>query len=182
MLWKPYKRKGLSGCFQPKWDGPWSIVKFTGNGKTNCKIVKCNEPSKKLNVHVNQLKPAKTRHEMNASETDIAEKQAFSETTTTSQFNASEQFLDYLDDFEEDDRVRNVEVQNVEDDGIQNVEHPVNVNDNEIVEHNAQALHPDRPMQRIDQHWVTVDESNIIQGSRTRGHRPNYQYLAAGDD
>ena len=74
MLWKPYKRKGVSGCFQPKWDGPWSIVKFTGNGNTNCKIVKCNDPSKKLNVHVNQLKLVKTRDKMNVLETQAVEK------------------------------------------------------------------------------------------------------------
>ncbi len=50
MLWKPYKKKGVSGCFQPKWHGPWSIIKFTGNMNTNCKITNCGDPTNKLNV------------------------------------------------------------------------------------------------------------------------------------
>ena len=56
MLWKPYKKKGLSGCFQPKWDGPWTIVKFTGDRNVNCKITHCRDAAKKMNVHINQLK------------------------------------------------------------------------------------------------------------------------------
>ena len=59
MLWKPYKISGLSACFQPNWDGPWSIVKFTGSEKLNCKIIDSRDPKNKLNVHVNQLKLVK---------------------------------------------------------------------------------------------------------------------------
>ena len=55
MLWKPYKRKGLSGCFQPSWDSPCSIEKFNGFKKFNCKIVRCVDPEQQMNVHFNQL-------------------------------------------------------------------------------------------------------------------------------
>ena len=56
MLWKPYKLKGVSGCFQPKWDGPWTILKFHGNA--SCLILSCVDDKKNMNVHVNQLKLA----------------------------------------------------------------------------------------------------------------------------
>ena len=151
----------MSGCFQPKWDGPWSIVKFTGSNNTNCKIVNCKDPRKKLNVHVNQLKLVEIRQE-----TEIAESTPIERGTDDIQQRAnSELFLDYLDDFEEDDRAQIVE----------NVEHLIQ---NEDVEQPAVGQ---RDIPRIDQRWVRVDESNIIHGARTRGNRPDYRTLAAGD-
>ena len=57
MLWKPYKKSGISRCFQPNWHGPWDIVEYTGS--TNCRIKKDN---KELNVHFNQLKHCTPRN------------------------------------------------------------------------------------------------------------------------
>ena len=56
MLWKPYKRSGLSKCFQPNWNGPWIIEHFTSDSNSNCRI-KCCSTNKTMNVHVSQLKP-----------------------------------------------------------------------------------------------------------------------------
>ena len=36
MLWDPPHRKGVSRAFQPKWNGPWTIVRLIEN--TNCQI------------------------------------------------------------------------------------------------------------------------------------------------
>ena len=76
------------------------------------------------------------------------------------------QFLDYLEDFEDVD-VRqpvivepNVQVEEVQPDGQINQQLPV--------------------VPQIDQRWVTVDQSNIIEGTRTRGNRPDYRGLASG--
>ena len=57
MLWYPYAKKGLSCCFQPKFNGPWTITEF--KSPTNVEI--CNERGKRKNVHVNQLKLCVTR-------------------------------------------------------------------------------------------------------------------------
>ena len=58
MLWKPYKKSKISGCFQPNWSGPWVITQFTG--PTNCKLM--NDTGKTINVHINQLKIIEKRH------------------------------------------------------------------------------------------------------------------------
>ena len=57
MLWTPYKKPGLSRCFQPNWAGPWVIQQFTG--PTNCKLI--NGEGQIKNVHINQLKVIKKR-------------------------------------------------------------------------------------------------------------------------
>ena len=59
MLWKPYKRNGLSRCFQPNWDGPWKVDSFTGH--YNVKIMRCDNETLLKNVHINQLKPITIR-------------------------------------------------------------------------------------------------------------------------
>ena len=110
MLWKPYKKQGLSGCFQPKWDGPWKIVKFTGDRNINCKITNCHDPTKKLNVHVNQLKLVsktgenlvETDHQITPNKTGTS-KETINESSTHINNKIPDFFLDYLDDFEEDD-------------------------------------------------------------------------------
>ena len=57
MLWDPPHRKGLSKSFQPKWKGPWTIIKLIGN--TNCQIQ--NEKGDNKYVHLNQLKKTERR-------------------------------------------------------------------------------------------------------------------------
>ncbi len=153
MLWKPYKKKGLSGCFQPKWDGPWSIVKFTGDRKTNCKIVNDRNASQKLNVHINQLKLLKdgdtelVTEERYKTSDQVVEK-------TNGSGNLTDIFLDYLEDFEEvDNRI-------IPNNIHQQIHQPVEP----VPEHR----------QQIDQRWVSVDAGNIIPGERTRGNRRDY--------
>ena len=168
MLWKPYKRKGLSGCFQPKWDGPWSIVKFTGQNNMNCKIINCAESSKTMNVHVNQLKLVKHHSEPTIVPTDPSNKQKNSCAHTERVMlpkppTIGEPFLHYLDDFDYDNRV-------------QNMEQNVNVEIGQVDEHVPEPVAP-----QIDRRWVEVDESNIMQGNRTRGVRPDYRALQDGD-
>ena len=60
MLWKPYKKKGLSKCFQPNWNGPRTIKLFTNDYRTNRKLSN-DEDNKTINVHINQLKPISSR-------------------------------------------------------------------------------------------------------------------------
>lgn len=91
MLWKPYKKKNLSKCFQPNWNGPWEIKLFTNDSRTNCKLV--NDNGKMVNVHINQLKRVETRQpDTNNQPQTIKE---LHETPPV--------FDHYLDDFEEDD-------------------------------------------------------------------------------
>ena len=52
MLWDPPHRTGVSRSFQPKWQGPWTIVELIGT--TNCQIKK--EKGCRKYVHLNQLK------------------------------------------------------------------------------------------------------------------------------
>ena len=173
MLWKSYQKKGLSGCFQPKWHGPWQIVKFTGESNTNCKIVNCGDPEAKLNVHVNQLKLVKSQCKTNTSlqhkDMHPIPKPTSSQSLQIERTPA--QFLDYLEDFEDDDNRQ-----------------PITIEPGNQVE----QIQPDEAVQQpaihqpnvhqIDQRWVAVDQSNIIEGSRTRGNRPDYRGLLAGND
>ena len=173
MLWKPYKRKGLSGCFQPKWHGPWQIVKFTGKRKINCKIVNCRDPKSKLNVHVNQLKLVKSQCKISDSpqHNDMHPIPTPPSSQTVQIERTPGQFLDYLEDFEEDDNRQ-----------------PINIEPGNQVEQiqpdeaiHQPAIHrPNVP--QIDQRWVAVDQSNIIEGSRTRGIRTDYHGLLSGND
>ena len=166
MLWKPYKHKGLSGCFQPHWDGPWSIVKFTGKRKMNCKIIRCGDSTQKLNVHINQLKIVQENEFNTEFDNEYNDTQNNNQTiidttndTETKRRGVPDMFLDYIDDFDEIDN-----------------RFVVNNNDNNIVEQDG--LHPNEPIpavrQQIDQRWVSVDASNIIPGDRTRGVRRDY--------
>ena len=159
MLWKPYKKKGISGCFQPKWDGPWSIIKFTGDKKINCKIVHCREPTKKLNVHINQLKLMKVSDHLQSPislppETHVRPMQEIVPNKDTSL--SSDLFLHYLDDYEGDDN-QIVNFENIE---------PQLIYEEPLVQQQQQ--------QQIDQRWVSLDASNIIPGERTRGNRRDY--------
>ena len=56
MLWNPYFKRGISKSLQPRWTGPWTIVRFTSN--TNC-LIRRGDVEKY--VHVNQLKHAVVR-------------------------------------------------------------------------------------------------------------------------
>ncbi len=61
MLWKPTPKTGISRCWQPKWSGPWKIVRLVGD--VNCQLM---NTANKLSpvVHVNQLKyiPKRANH------------------------------------------------------------------------------------------------------------------------
>ena len=57
MLWWPYTKKGISRAFQPKWKGPFKIIKIISD--SNCTIELHNGERK--HVHMNQLKPVLTR-------------------------------------------------------------------------------------------------------------------------
>ena len=166
MLWKPYKKKGLSGCFQPKWDGPWSIVKFTGQHNMNCKIVNSADPSKTMNVHVNQLKLVKGHRDADLLTTETVKEQTpyLQADRVYEPVAVGEPFLHYLDDFDCDNIV-------------QNIEHNMDI---EIAQENENVLEPAHP--QIDQRWVEVDESNIMQGNRTRGVRQDYRALLNGTE
>jgi hypothetical protein len=59
MLWWPYKVKGISRAFQPKWKGPYEISRLIG--PTNCTITYDNGQPK--NVHLNQLKHVEARNQ-----------------------------------------------------------------------------------------------------------------------
>ena len=108
MLWKPYKSGGLSKCFQPNWNGPWSIVKFTGRRKVNCKISNCVDPTIHLNVHVNQLKKHKgtvdsyleTVPKRVSFRTNVAD-----EVVHVDNSQLSDVFLDYLEDYDADENL-----------------------------------------------------------------------------
>ena len=92
MLWNPYKKRGISGCFQPKWSGPWSITEFSGD--SNCKIqnVKTGEIK---NVHCNQLKAVVARW--------ITEPYENDDNRNLGVCQENERFNDYLEDFIDDE-------------------------------------------------------------------------------
>ena len=58
MLWDPPHQKGISRCFQPRWQGPWVITDIIG--PTNCRIMDSKENEK--TIHFNQLKKVLTRY------------------------------------------------------------------------------------------------------------------------
>ena len=60
MLWWPYTTKGKSRVFQPKWKGPYKIVRLID--ETNCTIILENGTLK--NVHLNQVKPVQVRNNL----------------------------------------------------------------------------------------------------------------------
>ena len=57
MLRYPYAKKGISRCFVPKWNGPWTVLRF--NGPSNCNIK--NAEGKIKYVNVDQLKKIEVR-------------------------------------------------------------------------------------------------------------------------
>ena len=61
MLWWPYKVKGISSAFQPRWKGPYRVLRLIGD--TNCSIVMGDGKTK--NVHLNQLKQVQIRQNSN---------------------------------------------------------------------------------------------------------------------
>ncbi len=164
MLWKPYKRKGVSGCFQPKWHGPWIISKFTGNMKSNCKITDCSNPTKTMNVHVNQLKLINNKHNTNDPHSTQHVNKPVDNILIRPRAEVVDghPFLHYLKDFEED----------FGDAGaiIPEVPHQ-EVIDNQHEEH-VQVRHP-----QINRRWVEVDIDNIIPEGRAR-NRHDYNVLA----
>ena len=58
MLWWPYRKKGISRAFQPRWTGPFEIQKLIG--QTNCTL-KLPDGNMK-HVHLNQLKKVAVRN------------------------------------------------------------------------------------------------------------------------
>ena len=172
MLWKPYKKKGISGCFQPPWYGPWTLVRFTGRYKTNCTLVNCKDPEKKINVHVNQLKLRKGQSGITHVNNDNNNTtQPKTNTNTKLHFKNSNRskggcgvdpFLHYLDDLKEEDGPQAVPQGPAVDLGV-----PA------PVPAPAAPAHP-----QIDQRWVSLDADNIIDGERRTRNRPDYNVLA----
>ena len=164
MLWKPYKKKGVSSCFQPKWHGPWTIVKFTGNTNTNCKIVNCSDPTAKMNVHVNQLKLVKndSRNSSYNTTQDVMPAQVSEQGKNV----RKQPFLHYLED---EEYAPNVEVRDGE-----------HQEEELVLNHQERPLHlggQPRGHEQIDSRWVDVDVHNIVPGGRTRNN-PDYNILA----
>ena len=58
MLWDPPHQKGISRCFQPRWQGPWVTTDIIG--PTNCRIMVSKENEK--TIHFNQLKKVLIRY------------------------------------------------------------------------------------------------------------------------
>ena len=61
MLWRPTHKKGISRCWQPKWSGPWTIVRLVG--EVNCQLINAAHKLSPV-VHVNQLRqiPKRSTH------------------------------------------------------------------------------------------------------------------------
>ena len=171
MLWKPYKRSGLSKCFQPNWNGPWTIEHFTNDTNSNCKI-KCCSTNKSMNVHVSQLKPISndnpTQNHSDKGIRDAVAEPVHAKTPATQDH--------YLEDFDEDElNAPVIENHVVEADHLRDgmVDVPVNEPVNAPFNGPVEGVH-------IDNAWVDIDVSNILPG-RTRGARQDYQQLASGD-
>ena len=58
MMWDPPQKSGISKAFQPKWRGPWTIVRSVS--PTNCQL--CDEVGKTKYVHFNLLKKVEKRN------------------------------------------------------------------------------------------------------------------------
>ena len=97
MLWWPYYEKNIPRSFQPKWKGPWVVIKLIDY--TNCTIQ--DDSGKTKNVHLNQLKPIVIRNAHNTYPPILYE-----ENRSCVSF----------DDFHDD--VENVDLENVNDGNI----------------------------------------------------------------
>ena len=58
LLWDLPHQKGISGCFQPRWQGPWVTTDIIGS--TNCRIM--NSKGNVKTVHFNQFKKVRIRY------------------------------------------------------------------------------------------------------------------------
>ena len=158
MLWKPYKKIGISRCFQPNWDGPWVIESFSSD--TYCRIVRKDSSETINNVHVNQLKSTTSRDNnlpyINTQLDDTV-------------IDTSDIHDHYLEDFEDDD-----------DNVVQNYRQP-NLIDNRLVNdvNGGNVIQNEQP-NVIDNTWVNLDVNNILP-NRTRGIIQNYNDLVAGN-
>ena len=85
---------------------------------------------------------------------------------------SKDEFVDYLVDFDEDDVVNN----------DNEPPHPELNDNNEPLRPPVVAERPRVQHLQIGRPWVAVDESNIIHGARTRGRRPDYEAMAAGEE
>ena len=101
MLRYQYAKKGKSRCFVPKWNGPWTILRF--NGPSNCKIK--NAEGKIKYVNVDQLKKIEVR----ANDTsngdrfgDIDTRRTYNnENETETSQNLNDDEFDMSDDFQD---------------------------------------------------------------------------------
>ena len=163
MLWKPYKRSGLSKCFQSNWNGPWVIERFTNNANSNCKI-RCCLTEKTMNVHVNQLKIIDNSEER---QLPVLRATSPNETVVVSQPESGENdhYLIEFDEENDDIPQQVVNNQNIQEEAVDNFP---------VVE--AGRGHGDR----IDNAWVNLDAGNIIP-QRTRGVVQDYRNMLAGN-
>ena len=178
MLWKPYKKKGISGCFQPPWYGPWTLIKFTGRYKTNCTLVNCENPEIKINVHVNQLKLRKGKpgnsnnNNTTQTKTNTNTKLHFKNSKRLKHGSGIDPFFDYLEDLEEEDGPPAVPPAVRQPPAVPPA---VLQQQRPAVELEVPAPVPVHP--QIDQRWVGLDIRNIIPGRRVRNN-PDYNDLA----
>ena len=166
MLWKPYKKSGLSKCFQPNWNGPWEIERFTNQSRSNCTIRCCTNRKNYMNVHVSQLKPVGYRNAVNA------EKSVVEKVVPKVSFTKPEIHDHYLEDFDDDEVAGN--------DLVDNHVVEANVERDELIEP-ADVVNGGNAGVHIDNAWVDLDVPNIVP-RRTRGVRQDYQELASGSD
>ena len=155
MLWKPYKKKNLSRCFQPNWDGPWVIQRFLHESNSNCTIISA-DGNKTLNVHVNQLKLIRPR-----SVTFQPTIQRCDSRTIPNTRNVNGH---YLENFEDSDN----DLDNGLDNGLDADEYMIVRN---IPEHRHH---------QIDNRWVDLNSDNVIP-NRTRGVSIDYKELVGND-
>ena len=132
MLWKPYKRNGLSRCFQPNWDGPWKVDSFIGH--YNVKIMRCDNETLLKNVHINQLKPITIRL--------MAEPKEHSY-----HINDTNDFNHYLEDLYEEEETH--ELYNNIDENVEVVNE--NVVNNELIQQDI-----------INAGWSNINVDNVL--------------------
>ena len=170
MLWDPYYNPKVSRCFQRKWNGPYTIDRFTSD--SNCKIVDCSNKYKF--VHVNQLKrtePRKCNLTVKPSEA-IGEQQRVQDDTVENVIPVDNHILfDSESESESENEIRNNNVvvppppRAVIGEPVDNriLFDSESESENEI--RNNIVVPPPRAV--IGEHWVAIDPSNIIH-SRTR--------------
>ena len=110
MLWWPYTTKGISRAFQPKWKGPYQIIRIISN--TNCTIRLDQGETK--NVHLNQLKKVEKRGEYGSSlVSELTSNAPESVGELFDELTVEEDIVEYNDNPLNDDRLCGLDDRNV---------------------------------------------------------------------